>query len=224
MTDAKHYWNEYFEKHQNLGDPDEFLVQMLPRLQKGKVLDLAMGNGVNSLLLAKNGFKVEGFDVSNVAVKQAQFHAVEQGVSLVADCLDLDMYLMQLMTYDSIVMINFKPQLKRFYGELVRGLKQGGTLLISSLGVEAMNDAIARTESFKDYYFESNEVLRHLHGLKILFYQESEVNGRHVVQCLAQKPFDKDALKYNIFDMHTEGSGEPKKSKHLELAEALFKK
>lgn len=225
MTDARTFWNQYYaDKDFENEKPNECLVRMMSHLQKGKVLDLAMGIGVNAIYLAKAGFQVEGFDVSDVAVDKAMACALREEVQIEAIRTDLDMYLMPLMRYDSIVMLNFKPQLKRFYGELFRGLKQGGTLLVSSYGTDEMQEAIGKQDIYKDYYFHSNELLRHLSGLKILFYQELEVDGRHVVQCLAQKPFDKDALKYKLFDMHSENGSEPKKSKHLELAEQLFKK
>jgi hypothetical protein len=59
--------------------------------------------------------------------------------------------------------------------------------------------------------------------MRILFYQEAHIDGKHLVQCLAQKPVDKDAAKYNLFDMHTK-QVDSEKSKQLELAEKLFKK
>ena len=36
---AKSYWNNYYERHQFAGGkvPSPFLLQMLPRLQKGRV-------------------------------------------------------------------------------------------------------------------------------------------------------------------------------------------
>jgi hypothetical protein len=60
-------------------------------------------------------------------------------------------------------------------------------------------------------------------SIPILFYQEGLVDGKHVAQCLAQKPHDKDAAKLKLFDMSTKGK-DLESSKHLELAEKLFKK
>ena len=225
MNIAKKYWDDYFEQHPFAcgKEPNAFLVKMLPRLQKGKVLDIAMGEGANATYLALKGFKVKGFDISQVAVDRAAVLARDSGVDIEAQCADLDLYLMGLLEYDSIVMTFFRPSVVRYYSEMIRALKQGGTLLIDSYTTQEMGEAISKDEAFRNYYFTSNEILRNLTGLRILFYQEGLVDGRHVTQCLAQKPIDKDAAKYNLFDMHTKQT-DTEKSKHLELAEKFFKK
>jgi SAM-dependent methyltransferase len=223
---AKEYWNDQFlkEPFPDGKAPSAFLQAMLPRLQKGKVLDIAMGSGKNAVFLAQHGCTVKGFDISSEAIKLAHTLAGECGVAIETQNVDLDFFLMGLMEYDSIVMTRFKPALTRFYPEMIRALKQGGTLLIESLGVGAMTQALAKEDSFKDIYFSTNELLRHLKDLQILFYQEGEVDGVHVVQCLAKKPIDRDAVKYDLFDMHTGSGNRDEKSKHLELAEQLFRR
>ncbi|MEZ4741640.1 MAG: hypothetical protein R3B45_04210 [Bdellovibrionota bacterium] len=61
-------------------------------------------------------------------------------------------------------------------------------------------------------------------GLLILFYQEAMINGTNVVQCLAKKPIDKDAIKYDFLNMHSKSDKPHPKSRQMELAEQLFKK
>ncbi len=219
------YWNAYYEKYAfNYGkQPSSFLVDSLPRLQKGKVLDVAMGEGRNSVFLAKEGFQVKGFDISTVGIEHARKLAEEQGVTLTAEQADLDMYLMGLMEYDTVIMMNYRPAVPRYYSEMVRALKQGGTLLVESFMVEEMKEIIAKDEAYRHYYFGPNELLHNLKGLRILFYQEGLVHGRVVVQCLAQKPLDKDAAKYNLWDMHSKQK-DSGPSSHMKAAEEFFKK
>lgn len=226
MKSAKEYWNDRYSKDPfpSGKSPSDFLQAMLPRLELGKVLDVAMGSGRNAVFLAQHGCAVKGFDISDEAIRAAKALAVEKGVTIETHPMDLDFFLMGLMEFDSIIMTNFKPALSRFYPEMIRALKQGGTLLIDSQGVGSMTQAMSKEESFRDHYFSTNELLRHLRDLQILFYQEAEINGIHVVQCLARKPVDRDALKYDLFDMHTRSGTKDEKSKHLELAEKLFKK
>lgn len=225
MTDARNYWDEYYKEHEfsQTKEPNAFLQKMIGRLQRGKTLEVGMGEGVNAVYLAQKGFQVKGFDISQVAVDRAKELARETGVSLEASQQDLDMFLMGLMEYDSIVMIHFKPALSRYYPEIIRSLKQGGTVLIDSLHISAMGEAIGKEESYKDIYFRSNELLKSLSGLRILFYQEAKIDGKTRVQCLAQKPVDRDALKYKLFNIASEGSDGDGKSKQFELAEKLFK-
>lgn len=225
MTDAKTYWERYYAEHKFLNgkEPNPFLVQMLPRMQKGKVLDVAMGEGVNASYLAQKGFQVKGFDISKTAIERSKTLAKDTGVEIDANYADLDLFLMGILEFDSIVMTYFKPTVTRYYNSIISALKQGGTLLVHSYTMAEMEEALGKGEDYRDYYFSTNELLRNLQGLRILFYQEAKISGHHVVQCLAQKPVDKDAAKLGIFDMHTSGHrGE--KSKQLELAEKLFKK
>lgn len=225
MMDSKSYWEKYYagSKFVNGKEPNHFLVSMLPRLQKGKVLDVAMGEGNNACYLAQKGYSVKGFDISKTAVERAKTLARETGVEVDAQAADLDLYLMGLMEYDSIIMTYFRPSVTRYYSNIISALKQGGTLLVDSYTNQEMGEAIGSSESYRNFYFGSNELLKNLAGLKILFYQEGLVDGKHIVQCLAQKPVEKDAAKLGIFDMHTKGH-EKAKSKQLELAESFFKK
>jgi len=203
--------------------PTPFLKEMYSRLNKGKTLDVGMGEGVNAVFLAQKGFQVKGFDISQTALDHAQKLAQETGVQIEAKKGDLNFFLFGLMEYDTIIMTYFRPPVSRYYSEIIRALKQGGMLLIESYSVEQMTDIIHSEMDFKDYFFKSNEVLHNLKGMKILFYQEGKVGDKHVVQCLAQKPLDKDAAKYNLFDMQS-GPKENKQSAHMKLAESLFKK
>ncbi|MEQ1878658.1 MAG: class I SAM-dependent methyltransferase [Bdellovibrionia bacterium] len=222
---AAEYWDaQYKETAFRSGKgPLPLLVQMLPRLQKGKVLDIGMGEGANSVYLAQKGMMVKGFDASPVAVERANQLAKETGVTIDAKATDLDLYLLGLMEYDSIIMVYFKPPLTRYYSELIRALKQGGTILIHSYTTEEQKEALGDEDAYRNYYFKTNEVIRNLPGMQILFYNESEIDGKCVVQCLARKPLDKDAAKYNLFDMST-NQGDKPKSTQKDLAEALFKK
>ncbi|SMF39661.1 class I SAM-dependent methyltransferase [Pseudobacteriovorax antillogorgiicola] len=225
MTDAKSYWERYYAEKKFVDGkaPNSFLVDMLPRLQKGKVLDVAMGEGSNACYLAQKGFEVKGFDISKTAVERAKSLAKEMSLELDAQQADLDLYLMGLMEYDSIIMTYFRPGVTRYYSNIISALKQGGTLLVHSYSQQQMNEAIGRDEDYRNFYFSSNEILKNLSGMKILFYQEGLIDGKHIVQCLAQKPVEKDAAKLGLFDMHTKGH-DKSKSKQLELAENLFKK
>lgn len=228
VKDAKSYWDHYYEKapFKSGKAPNNFLVQMLPRLQKGRALDIAMGEGENAVYLAQKGFDVIGFDISPVAVQHARQLAKDTGVEVEAKTADLDMYLMGVMQYDAVIMTRFRPAFPRYYAAIISALKQGGTFLIDTFGIPEMDESIGKDEQYRNIFFGSNEVLRHIKDLRILFYQEGKVDGRHVVQLLAQKPIDRHAAKYDVFDMHTKGSQKEKDStRHqLDLAEKFFKK
>lgn len=220
---AQNYWNSFYQKQSFKKDPSSFLVENVHRLQKGKVLDIAMGEGQDAVFLASHGFTVKGFDISDVAVSKANKAAALKNLSLEAKQTNLDMYIFGIMEYDTIVMNYFKPSSPRYYSEMIRSLKQGGTLIVESYTVEESNLESTKNP-YTDFYFSSNELLYNLiKSLRILVYIEDIIDSKHVVRCLAQKPFEKDSLKYNLFGMSSSSSNQ-EKSKHVELAEAFFKK
>lgn len=219
------YWDKlYNEEVFRAGKaPLGFLTQMLPRLQKGKALDIGMGEGANSVYLAQQGFSVKGFDLSPVAVSRAQALARDTGVFIDVKAADLDLFILGLMEYDTIVMTFFRPPISRYYSEMIRALKQGGTLLIHSYSTGEQKEPLGPEDAYRNYFFNSNELIFALKGMRILFYNESDVDGKSVVQCLAQKPIDKDVAKYNLFDMGSAQNESPKTTQR-DLAESLFKK
>lgn len=65
------YWNKKFENRGgNLLKPEEALVTNIKYLKSGTVLDLACGDGRNSLFLLKEGFSVTGVDFSIKALER----------------------------------------------------------------------------------------------------------------------------------------------------------
>lgn len=225
MPSQEEYWNEIYRKapFKSGKAPSPFLVEMRSKLRKGKILEIGMGEGANAVYLAQQGFTVKGFDLSTVAVEHATQLATDTGVTIEAKRADLDLFLFGLLEYDSVFMHDFKPSVIRYYSEIIRSLKQGGTLLVESATMEEMKEPIGAEDSHKDYYFKTNELLRNLKELRILFYQEDVIDGRHVVRCLAQKPLDRDVAKYALFDMST-GPTQSGPTAQQRLAEELFKK
>lgn len=57
----------------------KFLKENIGLLPKGKALVLAMGEGRNAVYLAKNGFEVEGCDISEFAIEKALRLAEKRG-------------------------------------------------------------------------------------------------------------------------------------------------
>ena len=227
MKDPKSYWNDFYQNNQfkNGKEPSKFIQSMLPRLQSGLCLDVAMGEGANAVYLAQKGFEVTGFDISDTAIDRAKTLARDTGVQLEAKTADLDLYLLGVMKYDTVIMTYFRPSVTRYYNAIISALKQGGTLLIESYGIPEMQEAIAKNEEYRNIYFGANEVLKNLKDMRILFYQEGLVDGSHKVQCLAQKPSDKLAQRHDVFGMHAKNkSKDYESSRHIELAEMFFKK
>jgi tellurite methyltransferase len=70
--------------------PTALLAQWLPKLPRGRALDVACGTGRNALFLAANGFSVTALDISSVALDRGRRAAGERGLTVEWLCADLD--------------------------------------------------------------------------------------------------------------------------------------
>ncbi len=188
QPNSKEWWEaRYAETEWLYGkQPSQFVVDNVEQIKPGKVLDLAMGEGRNAVYLASKGYEVDGVDFSDTALKRAEKLAAESGVSIKAQNKDIDMFLLPLMTYEAVVITDYKPSL-RFFKDINRGLKQGGLILLDAFTVEQLRRGQGpKPEMFE--CFQPNEVLHHLKNVHVIFYQERPLeNGQIRVQCLARK-------------------------------------
>lgn len=233
IASPNQYWNQVYQttepKNQNYeqflkNSPTTLLADHWEELKKGKALDIGFGLGHDSLYLSKKGFDVLGIDISDTAKLQAEknISGPEQVVQFKTG--DIELHLFGLLQYDTILMNYYRPANNRLYQEIIKSLKFGGTLMIESYLIDEVNEVLGKEDDYKNFYFKHNELLKNLTGLRITFYREAPMHGKTRVQCMAQKPTDKDVEKYNLFNMAGGTGQEPKKSAQMELAESLFKK
>ena len=137
FTDAAETWNRRFGADGFLfgTEPNAWLAEHAGVWQPGqRVLSVADGEGRNSVWLARQGLRVDAFDIAEVGVAKARRLAAEVGVSvdfMVADC---DSYAWPHAAYDGVaaIFIQFAdPALRqRLFDHIVASLKPGGTLLL----------------------------------------------------------------------------------------------
>ena len=101
----------------------------------GSALDVACGPGVAAVWLARRGLRVEGFDVSAVAVERARDLARRSAVDDRSRCrfrvVDLDHGLPPGPPVDLILCLRFRDP--RLDAALVERLRQGGLLAATAL-------------------------------------------------------------------------------------------
>lgn len=100
----------------------------------GRVLCVADGDGRNSVWLAKQGHRVDAFDISPVGVEKARRHAAANGVKVEFAVADGDALAWPEALYDGIAAIFIQyadpaPR-ARLFANFVRALKPGGVLLL----------------------------------------------------------------------------------------------
>lgn len=129
-------WNQRFGSEATyLGErPSPFLaseIERILRLAPGRrALDIACGEGRNSVFLARHGFMVIGLDISDVGLGKAARRTEEAGVSVDYRNVDLDGY---RITGQFDLIINFNFLLRELIPEEVRALAAGGLLIIDTI-------------------------------------------------------------------------------------------
>jgi len=129
-------WNKRFGSEDLfLGErPSPFLVREMERIKQlapGKrALDIACGEGRNSIFLAQRGFVVTGLDISDAGIAKGTRLADAAGVQVEFRQTDLEGYRM-CERFDLI--INFNFLLRDLIPEEVAALTPGGLLLFDTI-------------------------------------------------------------------------------------------
>ncbi|HEX4746811.1 MAG TPA: class I SAM-dependent methyltransferase [Gaiellaceae bacterium] len=102
-------WDKRYAGVENLWAvrPNRFLVAEVADLPPGRALDLACGEGQNSIWLATLGWNVTGVDYSEVAIEKARVRAERDGVSVDFVCADLLEYEPAQEAYDLVLLLYF---------------------------------------------------------------------------------------------------------------------
>lgn len=180
------FWDKKYEKEVYIfgKEPVEFLKEHIDILPRGKALDVAMGEGRNAVFLAKNGFEVDGCDISEIAVKKAEALAKEHNVTIRAFVADLETYQLPKDTYDVIACFYY---LQRDLIPLMKeALKPGGMIIYETYTIENWERGFEGPKN-KEYLLKPNELLDLFKDLKIIYYRELILNNKKAVASLIAK-------------------------------------
>jgi 2-polyprenyl-3-methyl-5-hydroxy-6-metoxy-1,4-benzoquinol methylase len=166
-------WNQRFESEGTyLGKkPSPFLareIERILRLAPGKrALDIACGEGRNSLFLAQQGFRVTALDISDVGLAKAAKWADERGLTVDFQEVDLDGY---RFTDQFDLIINFNFLLRDLIPEELCALTPGGLLIIDTI----MESPHLLGTHNPDYFLRRGELQHICESLdgEIIFYEE----------------------------------------------------
>ena len=115
--------------------PNTFLVSCRALIPAGgRVLCVGDGEGRNSVWLATQGFTVDAFEPSPVAIAKAQALAAARGVTVHVDVAGVDEWPWPEQAYDAVaaIFIQFAPpaQRQRLFAHILGALRPGGLLLL----------------------------------------------------------------------------------------------
>ena len=173
-------WDERYraEEYAYGTTPNEFLVENVRCIPKGKVLSLAEGEGRNAVFLAKQGYSVTAVGSSLVGLNKARKLAGENDVVVEFIHADLADYDLGENKWDGIVSI-FCPLpsslRKDLYKKVIVGLKEGGVFLLEAYTPDQLKHGTGGGNSVD--VMQSEESLRlELAGLRFKHLTELERN------------------------------------------------
>lgn len=116
-------------------EPNAWLARHALLLQPGmRVLAVADGEGRNSVWMAKQGLKVDAFDISPVGIDKAKKLAQQQGVDVNFSVCGVDDYPWKALEYDAVVAIFIQfadPDTRAtLFKRMKSALKPDGLLLL----------------------------------------------------------------------------------------------
>ena len=181
-------WNTRYESEDSfLGErPSPFLTREIEKIKAlvpgSKALDIACGEGRNSVFLARHGFSVTGLDISDKGLEKGKNRAQAMGLNVEFRRVDLDDYTIQ-GTFDLI--LNFNFLLRELIPSEVAALNPGGVLLFDTI----MASELLLQNHKPSYLLQSGEMSR-LFGAfegEILFSEESMSGDMPTARVLFRK-------------------------------------
>ena len=134
-------WEEKFStpEYQFGTSPNGFLVREAGRLTPhAKVLCIADGEGRNSTWLAEQGHRVHAVEAAMNAIEKARALALERGVTIKHEQVDLEDWEWPVEQYDAVVaiFIQFTDTIgrARMFAQIEAALRPGGVLLLEGYG------------------------------------------------------------------------------------------
>ena len=150
--------------------------------KKGKALDIAGGEGRNSVFVASKGYEVTCLDISENGLRKAQALAQEKSTMITTVHTDLDSSHLKENEYALVLCFNFLD--RSLFSGIRQTLKSGGLLFYETFTLDYL-----KYSSFKkEWVLEANELLQEFRGFRILRYQEVDENSKGFASLVAQKP------------------------------------
>ncbi len=163
-------WNERHRGHP-IGEAEPFLVEMMARIPRGIVLDVAAGRGRNALAMARAGIRVVAVDWSASAMLALREAARTESLAVWPVVANLDNFHLRDESFDAIVNVNFLD--RALFPQFSRALRPGGVLLAETFLIDQASIGHPHDPRFLLGHGELGELVA---GLEIENYREGLVN------------------------------------------------
>ncbi|MBY0506151.1 MAG: class I SAM-dependent methyltransferase [Bryobacteraceae bacterium] len=163
--------------------PNRLLLEAVKGRRPGRALDVGMGQGRNSIALARLGWQVTGFDVSDVGLRQARRQAAQSGLRIEAVLAADEEFDFGTAQWDLIAILY--PLEKRSIYRVRQALKPGGIVVV---------ECGHKNAGSAPFEYDTRELLQILDGFRILKYEDGlswhewAQKELRMVKLIAQKP------------------------------------
>jgi tellurite methyltransferase len=154
----------------------------LPR--RGQALDLACGNGRNTLYLSRQGLTATGIDRSRDSLRSAKEAAARANLKASFVEADLTRFALPAGAFSAIVCFKYRDP--GWYGSVRAALRPGGLLIFETYTLE--HRQYGHKPLDPAHLLERHELLRAFEDWEIIFYREVWM-GRGAAALVARKPF-----------------------------------
>ena len=147
-TDPAATWDQRYTRATALygAEPNQFVVEELAGLSPRRVLDLACGEGRNSLWLASQGHEVTALDFSEVAIGHATELAEAAGVNVDFEVVDVVHDWQPAPQYDLVLLsyIQLPEEMRRVvHAKAVAALAPGGMIFLVAHHLDNLTQGVS---------------------------------------------------------------------------------
>jgi SAM-dependent methyltransferase len=172
VDDNRQRWNARYATASAPGAPAAFLIEWLPRLPIGKILDFACGTGANALALAERAAdsqaRVTGIDISPVALKIGAMAAREHSLPIDFLAADLRSFPLPPAYFDAVCVFRYLD--RGLAPVLFETLRPGGWLIYQTFTVDQLQ--FDRGPRSPAYLLRPGELRQLFAGWSVLHYDE----------------------------------------------------
>jgi SAM-dependent methyltransferase len=186
FPDAATTWNQRFQCDNYIfgREPNDFLRSQAALFVPGsRALCVADGEGRNSVWLARQGLRVDAFDISETGVRKALALAADAKVHVEFSVSDCDLWPWPEDCYDTVVAIFVQfadpPMRDRLFAKMIRSLRPGGLLVLQGYTPKQLDFKTGGPPFLSHLY--TDDMLEHafasLHILELREYEADLAEG-----------------------------------------------
>lgn len=180
----KEKWDKKYNSEEYITgkEPSNWLEENAGLLNSnGKALDLAGGEGRNSVFAACRGYQVTCMDISENGLRKAQALAREKNTKITTLLADLNNDSLPENEYDLVMCFNFLD--RNLFPGIRQTLKSGGLLIYETFTL----DYLKYSNFKKEWVLEFNELLHTFNDFRVLRYREVDEDPKAFASLVAQK-------------------------------------